>query len=432
MKPGARITWYDYAFKLTRNARIVAPHENEWCVWVDEGRGKYLVRIDEIKTMEQSAHSRIPPSSAYIWAGGGCTGWPKMMESVPPSGESDESAEGTASHEVGRLMIWKALHGDIGPELTPGDTAQNGVIIDMEMVESAEIYADDAIAEYRMRVVNGGLKYGLENKVDCPSVHPESFGTPDFWMYDPSESLLIVWDYKYGHLVVDAYENWQLANYTAGLVTELAPTEVEFRICQPRAFRPRNVPARWRVPISRLEPMFGVLRERAAEAMGPNGVCRSGKHCRRCDARTRCETALTADLTLFEAASAPVPIELSVQALGLQLHVVTRAIEALTGLKTGYEEQVSALIRGGQMVPWWALEPVAGREAWTKPVAEVTALGDLLGINLRKEALITPNQARKAGLDNATLALYSGRNSGLKLVFDTGDKARKVFEPMGE
>lgn len=355
-----------------------------------------------------------------------------MMEAFPQTDESDDSAEGTASHEVGRLMIWKALHGDIGPELVPGDTAQNGVMIDEEMVEAAEVYAEDVIAEYRRRVVNAGTIYGLEIRVDCPGVHPESFGTPDFWLYDPSESLLIVWDYKYGHLVVDAYENWQLANYTAGLVTELADrdilNEVEFRISQPRAFRPRNIPARWRVPIGRLEPMFGVLRERAVESMGPNGVCRTGKHCRRCNARHGCGTALTASLTLFEAASAPAPVELSVQALGLQLSVVTRAIDALTGLKTGYEEQVSALIRGGQHVPWWSMESVAGREAWTKPVAEVFALGDLLGINLRKDAPITPNQARKLGVDNTTLAMYSGRNSGLKLVFDTGEKARKVFE----
>ena len=382
-----------------------------------------------------TAHSRIPPSSAYIWAGGGCTGWVQMMEAVPPQPESDDSREGTAAHEVGERLIWKHLHGGIGPELAVGDTARNGVIVTDEIFDCGQEYADDVLNEYRKRVVNGGMTYGLETRIDCPSVHTESYGTPDYWLYDPSEELLILWDYKHGHLVVDAFENWQETNYAAGLVTHLAPRrvrDVEFRVIQPRAMRRKGILATWRVPLTRLDPMFGVLRERAAEALGPDPVCRSGKHCRRCDARTRCATALESTWTLFEAASQPVPIDISTKALGLHLVIVERAIEALTGLQTGYQEQVETLIKTGNPVPWWVLEPVAGRENWTKPVAEVAALGDLMGINLRKEALITPNQARKAGMPADLIAPYSGRNNGLKLTFDTGDKARKVFTEGGE
>lgn len=371
-----------------------------------------------------SAHSRIPPSSAYIWAGGGCTGWVKMIESLPaPIPESESAAEGTATHEVGERLIFKALNFGVGPTLEVGDKAENGVVVTEEMVECAEMYADDVIAEWLRR--GQPATHGLEYRVDCPSIHLESFGTCDFWLYDPTERLLIIWDYKHGHLVVDAYENWQLANYAAGI--DQTPDEVEFRVCQPRAFRPKNIRARWRVPIKRLEPMFGILRDRATEALGPNPVCKSGPHCRRCDARTNCGTAIAAALTLYEAAGSPVPIELSTDALGLQLSVVTRAIDALTGLQTGYEEQVTALIKSGKQVPWWALEPSQGREGWTKPNSEVFALGDLLGLDLRKDAPITPNQARKLGIDNTTLSMYSGRKNGLKLVFDTGEKARKIF-----
>ena len=380
-------------------------------------------------------HSRIPPSSAHIWAGGGCTGWVQMVEKFPePAEESDDAREGTASHEVGERNIWRALHGGIGPELLPGDTARNGVVITDEMVDCAEVYSDDVIAEYQRRVVNAGMTYGLETRIDCFRIHPESYGTPDFWLYDPSEALLIIWDYKYGHVVVDAYENWQEANYSAGLIDRLGPVrQVEFRVRQPRALRQKGVLSDWRVPVERLDPMFGVLHERAHEAFGPNPQCRTGHHCRRCGARHGCGTYLTAAFTLYEAASAPAPVELSLSALGLQLLIVERAMAALKGLQTGYEEQVRTLIQSGSNVPWWALESVSGREQWTKPVAEVAALGDLLGFKLRKDALITPNQARKLGVDNATLSMYSGRNSGLKLVKDTGEKARKIFsEHTGE
>lgn len=378
-----------------------------------------------------SAHSRIPPSSAHIWAGGGCTGWVQMIERFPePEEESDEAREGTASHEVGKLSIDRGLRGGIGPELVVGSVASNGVVITEEMADCAEIYSDDVIGEYKARLCKGGIRFKVEERVACPLIHPESFGTPDAWLYDPHESLLIIWDYKYGHVVVDAFENWQEANYASGIVDLLDefPREVEFRVVQPRAIRRKGIFARWRVPYDGLIPMFETLQTRAAEALSESPVCKTGPHCRRCGARYGCDAALQAGLGLYEVASEPLPVDLSPTALGLQLAIVTRAIEALQGLETGYQEQVMALVKAGGKVPWWSLESVAGREAWTRPVQEVAALGDLLGLKLRKDALITPNQARKLGMDNAIISQYAGRSSGTKLTFDSGEKARKIFE----
>jgi hypothetical protein len=103
-------------------------------------------------------------------------------------------------------------------------------------------------------------------------------------------------------------------------------------------------------------------------------------------------------------------------------------MEQLKALKTGYEEQVKATIKGGTAVPGWCLQPTAGREKWQKSQVEVLAMGQLFGVDLKKDDVITPNQARKAGVPNEVLAVYSGRETGLELKPESTDKARMIFE----
>jgi len=75
------------------------------------------------------------------------------------------------------------------------------------------------------------------------------------------------------------------------------------------------------------------------------------------------------------------------------------------------------------------IEHSRGREFWNKPEAEILAIGEMFGVKLDKGvALITPNAARKLGVDPSVVELYASRNTGAaKLVqIDTTD-ARKAF-----
>mgnify|MGYP000213916355 CR=1 FL=1 len=45
------------------------------------------------------------------------------------------------------------------------------------------------------------------------------------------------------------------------------------------------------------------------------------------------------------------------------------------------------------------------RERWAKPLEEVLALGDMLGVDVAKKAAITPKQAVKAGILEAPEAV---------------------------
>jgi hypothetical protein len=69
-----------------------------------------------------------------------------------------------------------------------------------------------------------------------------------------------------------------------------------------------------------------------------------------------------------------------------------------------------------------------GRQRWTRPDAEIIALGQMMGVELSKPKLITPKQAEDKGLDSTLVKAYSEYPLGeVKLKPDDGTTARKVF-----
>lgn len=385
------------------------------------------------------SHSIIAPSAAHIWGKpDGCTGYVLMAQAYPETEESEESKEGTASHEVGAKMAGahaRAMTGYPRKEETVGSVASNGVVITEAMYDGAELFAEDVGRVMRDTAVFGGDKLGIERRVAAPRVHELSFGTPDAFILDERNRKLYVWDYKFGFEIVEAFENWQAINYVAGIFDELGLDgladqwfEVIIRIVQPRAPH-RDGPVReWRVKASDLRAHINTLNQNAEEALSDRATCRSGSHCKHCPARHACDAALTGGVRLYEAASAPVPVELSPAALAVQFGIIQRARKQLEYLESGYEEQIKGLMRSGASVPGYRVEETVGRERWAKPVEEVVALGDMLGHDLRKREAITPNQARKLGIDDAVIMAYSEKpRTGTKVVADNGNKAKQVF-----
>lgn len=385
------------------------------------------------------SHSIIPPSSAHIWGKpDGCTGWVVMAQSYPETEESEEAKEGTASHEVAARMLEALARANLGypkKEETVGTVAENGVVISEEMFDAAELYAQDVGAIMRERGVFGGPNLGIEHRVEAPKIHDLSFGTVDCFLFDRNKGELFIWDYKFGFELVEAYENWQAINYAAGILDFLEVNglqdqyiTVRIRIAQPRAFH-RDGPIReWSVKACDLRGLFNILSGNAHKALGPNAETRSGPHCKHCSARHACPAALQAGVKLYEVAAQPAPVELSAEALAVQLAIVQRAKKQLEYLESGYEEQVKGLTRHGKGVPGYRVEEGVGRERWAKPVEEVIALGDMLGHDLRDPKAITPNAARKLGIDEAVIMAYSEKpRTGLKVVPDNGNKAKRIF-----
>lgn len=386
------------------------------------------------------SHSILPPSSAGIWGKpDGCTGWVLMAQTYPETEETVEAREGTASHEIGAEIITDAKTNNRHRTAKDwvGTTASNGVIITEEMYEAAKEYGDDVARTMRKLGVFGGPGLRIEQRVEIPRVHAINWGTPDCSIYHKPSNALYVWDYKFGFEVVEAFENWQAIDYVAGLLDELEIdghvdqfTTVHIRIAQPRAFHRDGTIREWKVLASELRAHINILSSNAHKALGPDAEFNTGSHCKHCPGRHACPAALKAGTGLYEVATKPVPVELSPEALGVQLAIVKRARKQLEYLESGFEEQAKGLIRSGSMVPGWSVEEGIGREAWAKPIEEVIALGDMLEFDLRKPvAAITPNQAKKLGVDEAVITAYSTKpRTGLKVVPDNGNKAKQVFK----
>ncbi len=383
-------------------------------------------------------HSVIPPSSASIWGSkNGCTGWAFMAQQYPDLELSPDAMDGEASHEIGARMINEASRGrSVPPDVIIGSVAENGVIFTTEMYDAADIYANDVRSVMQSTGVFGGINLGIEQRLEMPNIHEKSFGTIDSFIFSYGNGHLYLWDYKFGYENVEVFENLQLLDYLSGLITRLKINghdeqyiTVHFRIIQPRAFHKDGVIREWKFNMTLARGYINQLHDKANEALGNSSITRTGPHCKYCQARHACEAALTAGMSFFETAIVPTPIDLSPHGTGLQLSIIKRAIKQLQALESGYEEVIKSLIKSGKITPGWVMETSYGREKWESTPREVIQMGDMLNIDLRKpDNVITPNAARKLGIDDDVIKAYSKKPiNGLVVVPDDGIKARQVF-----
>ena len=361
-----------------------------------------------------------------------------MSLQYPETEERPEAAEGEASHEIGASLIDNASRArTLTAEHFIGKQASNGVVFDKEMFDAAAVYAEDATAVMRQTGVFGGPNFAIEKTITIPRVHEQSFGTPDFWLYCAGSRHVYLWDYKFGYEVVEAYENWQSLNYLPGILDLLGINgltdqnlKITITIAQPRAYHRDGPIRKWTLTGGELRGYVNTLNQNAHEALGPNPICRSSKYCHHCSALSHCEAGLAGGVTLYEAASRPIGLNLSPQALGVQLAIIKRARKQLEYLESAYEEQAKSTVKSGTPVPGWTFQDAYGRERWAKPIPEVVDMGKRLEIDIQKPIeAITPVQARAAGIPDEVVRAYSETpRTGIKLVPDDPNRIKQVFE----
>lgn len=375
-----------------------------------------------------SDHAFLAPSSAHIWGPGGCPYYPTMAAQFPQE-ETLENREGTAAH-------WFATEAVQGREIAEGHVAPNGEIITEEMVDCAQ----DIIADVQswMGVAHW---FAVEHRVDMPGIHPtQNWGTFDFggvsWM------LKRIWlrDYKYGHRYVDAFENMQGVDYVMGIASLHgiildASWTVEIGIFQPRCYHPEGPRKIWTTDGKRILELADGLRKSAREAMDPNPEMRTGDHCKDCEGKHACPALALSVGAAIDASCRGTPQALTSDQAGLFRKHVRQAIARLEAMAEGLDAQIEATIRQGRSVPFHELKRNPGKEVWASPHNEVHILGDLYGVDVRKDASLTPKQwrekARKAGIeiDEAVISNYTRENPGKVVVAETANNAAaKAFK----
>lgn len=380
-----------------------------------------------------NSHSILPPSGAANWGStDGCTGWVLMNQLYPEIERSQDSLEGDAAHEVAARLIdqYKIAGMMVGRNEMIGYVSNNGVVTTDEIYDSALIYANDVRSVMMESHVFGGEYLGVEERLtSIPSVHPEQFGKPDCYLYDPNSHTLTVWDFKHGHLLVEAFENWQLINYVAGLLDKFninglqdQSLKVRMRVVQPRGFHRDGMIREWSVMASELRGYINTLKMKAALALSDKAEFRTGKQCFHCPGRHACEVALQQGVALFEMVSKPLPVNLSTKALGLQLMLVKRALKQLEGIESGLTSQIEHKIRSGESVPFWKLGQKSTKLSWNMTDEQVIAWGKMCNLDLAKTTALTPVQAKKKGADEEIVKALSSNKSKVSLIEDKGGK----------
>lgn len=341
-------------------------------------------------------HAKLAPSSAARRMS--CPGSRALEEKYPETGITPESAEGTAAHWVVECYLRE--------DFTLHPVAPNGEPITEEMHTGADIF---------YHAVRTQSQINIEQRVDVSNVHPDCWGTPDCWYID--NGVLHVLDYKYGHGFVEVYQNWQLLEYAAGLHASESFDSVTMTVVQPRSYTQQGPVRSWTITRKELETYIGRLQRSEHLASEDNALCVPSPQCKNCRGRHACDALKNTVGDIVDAATARTSWELTPLQVGASLKNLRAAAALLDAHITGIEEQARAMITAGTYVPGFVLKPGSSREYWTKPVEEILAMGELLGLELSKPTqLVTPAQARKAGLDEGLLSAYSERKAGsLKL-----------------
>lgn len=370
-------------------------------------------------------HSIIAPSASARRVQ--CPGSTRAEEGRP---ETDRTAaeEGTAAHFAGSEM----LQGNVVAE---GQVAPNGVVLTEEMLEGAEVY--DANVRGVLREVGLTPEQGhVEKPLPITRIHPQSFGTPDFWIAWWAAGVLHIalWDFKFGYRFVDAFQNWQAIEYLAGVMALFPDVPDDcvlctVRIVQPRSFH-RDGPVRtWEVRGVDLRAQINIASTAAHEALAPNPRFKAGPECAECKARAACPTFQRSGFNAIDESSREQPFDLPVAALGTELHIVRAALKRLEAREAALSEQVLAHHRDGKIVPGWAVEAGGGRLRWVVPPGQIIGAGRVLGIDLAKpEQAVTPTQAEARGFPLAHFREFTSSTRGAPAVVpDDGSRARRVF-----
>lgn len=375
------------------------------------------------------AHSIIPPSGAAAWVT--CHQWVKMNQLFPQD-DSESSKEGVAAHWVAAELI-------AGRTPVIGAAIPNNLgTVTAEMIDGAQLYWD-AICSKPI----GTNTLIIENTIPIPRIHSECYGTPDLWVYDQAGGILYLFDYKFGHRFVDEYENYQLIAYVAGILDLIADrlnvpvgtldvhTRVAMTIVQPRCYSKGSPVRTWETYASDLRGYINRMHTAAHIILAANDeflLSKVNPACQFCPGRHACPTLQNAAYDAAALVGFADPGVLPINAASLELFLLESALDRLTARVEGLQEQVAAAVKRGEIAPFHRLHQSDGKTIWNVPDEMVLGLGQLFGIDLVKNGVKTPSQAKKLGIDADVINAHTATQAGsVQLVPVNNSDARRVF-----
>lgn len=384
-------------------------------------------------------HSKLFPfSGAHRWVH--CHGSIGLCFDEPDV-ETESAREGTAAHWVAEQMLqaYKQRTDSNGiptGEALVGSQAPNGVIVTDEMFDAALTYYNK-ITKVVGTDVKRKSRLMLEQRVRAPGLDEEAWGTADAIFYDATTNTLYIWDFKYGHASVIAFENYQLLGYAEGAVHELQLASycprLDLNIVQPRCFDGAGPLRKWVVSYNDIRGYLNHMKHAIDTHKANNALVTSGSWCKDCKAGYKCPAIRQSTALAIDWSNLPIPQGMSNESLAYQLDVVEMAIKRLESRKVALDAEAERRVKEGQFVPGRRMEDTVSRDQWNKTPKEIKILGEMFHMDFLNEPKPkTPGQVkemlRKKGIDASVISgYYSKSKTGIRMVPDDGSKARNIF-----
>ena len=347
-----------------------------------------------------------------------CPGSHQLLQHVPKRVRNDAALAGSAAHYAAMHML-RSL--DDSFNYSREIPAHAEYVITSEMITDAEIYVS-AVIDMLTTEGLSPTNLDIEQRVEITAIHETCVGYIDACIYSPITDRCYIIDYKSGFTPVSAVENWQLLEYAIGVMNThpLVSKLTDFRlvIVQPNDFSSTAVKT-WDVTADEITRVYYPrIVQNELLALQDNAPCVPSPMCKTCDARAICPALHSAALSTIDYAAGATPERVSNDFLGFEIKHLRRAQKLLEARLSGLEEEAFQRIKSGQTVAGFKLQQRLGAEKWICDINRVIETGKIFGINLEKPRdVITPTQARKAGLPADFLSFIAARSAGaLKLV----------------
>jgi len=320
--------------------------------------------------------------------------------------------EGIAAH----WLCEQEFNGVCSAEELIDRKAPNGVYITNEMVEFTK--------DYRNAIRFNGT---VEQNTSYAGDGWEVKGRADHIAI--KEKTLHVSDLKYGWRLIEPENNWVLISHAVGWLSSNPSTEVDeivFTIYQPRPFHPNGNIRSWAIKKEQLTQLTLFLHQTLGS---PSDLLFTGEHCRNCPSVSQCPAMQKALMNAIDSSENAFNSEINNEVLSLMLTETKKALDVLEENYKAYSELALQRCRNGEIVHGYSVQSAIGQTTWkTNVTAEFLKM--LTGLDLRKEVLVTPAQAKKQGVPSDIIeSLVERPNKGFKLVkVDDAKRAKQLFQ----
>lgn len=354
-----------------------------------------------------------------------CNGSVAMLPGVeiPPDSreQTPDQLEGDAAHHVAMM----AIDGQISDPIEMVDRqTPNGVWVTPEMAEHIDPFVQDVLADIRE-----GHEHWIETAMDFDlSEHTRILCRPDVITFNPVFGLLKVRDLKYGYRIVEPSDNWTLIAYAMTWIirTQIVPRDIELTIAQPR---PHHEDGKIRTLTLTYDQLFLLYQQMQAKLFNLTDELRSGDHCIHCPALVPCRAARNAMLNGIDMASTAFHDKYSTQELGDELLIAQRAEKMLKDRIAAMQELMMHRLEQSEISQDWSIDRDQFGHTKFAPHVNPELIKTMTGIDIRKDAMLTPAQAIKKGVPESIIKAFSSRPKlPPKLVHRSAAKrAEKLF-----